>query len=70
MKTLKHLALWVWVAIYTVFSMVSCVTTETRVTAPDGTVTETKISAPDAGTIRSVADTFIAIAPRQINYDK
>ena len=70
MKTLKHIALWIWVAVYTVFSMVSCVTTSTKVTAPDGTITETRISAPDAGTIRSVADAFIAIAPREINHDK
>ena len=48
----------------------SCVTTQTRITSPDGTITETRISAPDAGTIRSVADTFIAIAPRPILYEK
>ena len=50
--------------------LTGCVTTSTKVTAPDGTITETRISAPDAGTIRSVADAFIAIAPREINYDK
>ena len=33
--------------------LTGCVTTSTKVTAPDGTITETRISAADAGTIRA-----------------
>ena len=43
MKTTKTIALWIWVAAYTVLSMVSCSTVTTHVVTTDkaGTVTET-----------------------------
>ena len=37
------------------YSITSCVTTETTVTAPDGTVTHTKTTGADAASVEAVA---------------
>ena len=36
-------------------SLTGCVTTETTVTAPDGTVTRTKTSGPDAASVNAAS---------------
>jgi hypothetical protein len=38
------------------YSMTSCVTTETTVTSPDGTVTVTKTSGPDAASVNAAVE--------------
>ena len=45
MKTLKHIVLWIWIAVYTVLSMVSCATTTVTTITTDkaGTVTDTTV---------------------------
>jgi hypothetical protein len=44
MKTLKYIVLWIWVAVYTVFSMVGCAVEEvtTTTTSKSGLVTVEK----------------------------
>lgn len=68
MKTLKYIALWIWVAVYTVFSMVSCSTTTTRTVTTDkaGTVTEITVTskASDPHALALAGQIATAYAPR------
>ena len=60
MKTIKHAILWLWVAIYTVFSMVSCTTSTTY--HADGS--KTVIEGTDPAALAAITATALAFAPK------
>lgn len=52
-------------ALIAIAALTGCVTTETTVTAPDGTVTSTKTSGPDAASVNA-ASAAVAVAGQVI----
>ena len=73
MKTIKYIALWIWVALYTVFSMASCSTTMTRTVTTDkaGTVTDVTVTSKgsDPHALALAGRIASAYSPR-IHYSK